>query len=69
MLTLLKECEAVVNSRPVTHMMYGDSSISAISLNMSLQELKCVGVMDLDQVDPESIKRRVLHINKLRIHV
>lgn len=69
MLTLLSECEAIVNARPLTYMMDGDPSVASISPSMFLQEVSCVGVPDLNQMDARSMNKRLVHINNLRSHL
>lgn len=51
MLTVLLDCEAIINSRPITFMSESESEVMPLTPSMFLQEIKEIGVLDLDQIE------------------
>lgn len=66
MITILYDCEAIINSRPITYMMDGDPSVAPLTPDMFLHELKEIGVPDLDEIDKESLNNRMRYLHKLK---
>ena len=66
MLTILSDCEAVVNSRPLTFISDGFEEALPFSPSMFLQEVKEIGVLDLDKVEQADINKRFAYRLKLK---
>lgn len=69
MSTILYECEAVINSRPITYVMDGDPSVSPLTPSMFLHDINEIGVPDFDKIDSENINKRLRYLHKLRTHL
>ncbi|GFS58391.1 integrase catalytic domain-containing protein [Trichonephila clavipes] len=65
-LSLLCECEAIVNSRPLTYVSEDSDELQPITPAMFLQEIPEVGVPDLDHIDKISLTRRLRYQQKVR---
>ena len=66
MLSLLCECEAIVNSRPLTYVSEDSDELKPITPAMFLQEIPEVGVPDLDHIDKTNLSRRLRYQQRLR---
>ncbi|GFY17784.1 integrase catalytic domain-containing protein [Trichonephila clavipes] len=66
MKNLLCECEAIVNSKPLTYISEDSDELQPITPAMFLQEIPEVGVPDLDHIDKISLTRRLRYQQKLR---
>ena len=65
MITILCDCEAVLNSRPLTYM--SDSGeLIPLSPSMFMHNLYEVGVPDLDLIESVDLNRRIKYLQKLR---
>ena len=65
MLTVLLDCEAVINSRPITFLADNKQEIKPLSPSMFLQEIREVGVLDLDKVDQIDFNKRYVYRKKI----
>jgi hypothetical protein len=59
MVTVLCDCEAVINSRPLTYISESDSDFVPLSPSLFLQDIKEIGVPDCDAADHKSLNKRV----------
>lgn len=66
MLTVLLDCEAVINSRPITFLSEAKQDILPITPSMFLQEIKEIGVLDLDKIENCDLSKRYLYRQKIK---
>lgn len=66
LLTSLCDCEAVVNSRPLTYVSNDSKDLVPLTPAMFLHDLVEVGVPDCDEIDRISLSRSARHKQKLR---
>ncbi|XP_026688312.1 uncharacterized protein LOC103522259 [Diaphorina citri] len=64
--TILCECEAVINSRPLTYMSNTASDLTCISPSMFLQDIEQVGVPEFDVINSSDLSRKLKHVKELR---
>lgn len=57
MATILCDCEAVMNSRPLTYLT--DETFEVITPNVFLRDIQEDGIPDLDQIDRTHLVRRL----------
>lgn len=65
--TILCDCEATVNSRPLTYLSNDDDSLQPLTPALFLQPMAITEVPDLDKIESSSLNKRVRYVNKLRI--
>jgi len=58
MMTVLLDCEAVVNSRPITFMSDDGDGVVPLTPAHFLQETRQIGVVDLDKIEAVDFKKR-----------
>ncbi|KAJ8964448.1 hypothetical protein NQ317_005384 [Molorchus minor] len=63
--TILCECEALMNSRPLTYVSENTNDLVPLTPSMFLHDLKEVGVPDIDNIDGNCLNRHV----RYRIHL
>ena len=66
MTTILCDCEAVINSRPLTYTYDGESDLIPISPNHFLQEIREHGVPDIDRLEEVNLNKRLKYLQSLR---
>ncbi|XP_070515344.1 uncharacterized protein [Cardiocondyla obscurior] len=66
MSTVLLDCEAVINARPITFLSDSEQNISPITPSMFLQEIKDIGVLDLDKIEKCDLPKRYLYRQKIK---
>lgn len=66
MLTVLLDCEAVINSRPITFLSESKQDVLPITPSMFLQEVKEIGVLDLDKIERCDLSKRYLYRQKIK---
>lgn len=66
MLTVLLDCEAVINSRPITFLSEAKQDILSITPSMFLQKIKEIGVLDLDKIENCDLSKRYLYRQKIK---
>ncbi|XP_035218792.1 uncharacterized protein LOC118192023 [Stegodyphus dumicola] len=66
MLSLLCECEGIVNSRPLTYVSEDLDELKPITSAVVLQEIPEVGVPVLDHIDKLNLIRRLWYQQRLR---
>lgn len=64
--TLLCDCEAVINNRPLTYVVTADDSLKPLTPMMFLQPLTSTDIPDLDQIDTTNLNVRLNYLQKLR---
>ena len=65
MLTVLLDCEAVINSRPITFMSE-KNEIIPLTPSMFLQEIKEVGVLNFDTIENDRLEKRYVYRQKVK---
>ena len=66
MYTVLCDCEAVINSRPITFMSDNVQDLIPLTPSMFLQEIKDVGVVDLDKIENCDLNKRFAYRQKIK---
>lgn len=64
MITVLCDCEAVMNLRPITFMSDEKQEFVPLTPSMFLQQLQEIGVIDLDQIEECALGKRFLYRQK-----
>ncbi|XP_054270806.1 uncharacterized protein LOC128991710 [Macrosteles quadrilineatus] len=64
--TILCDCEATVNSRPLTYLSNDDDCLQPLTPALFLQPTSTAELPDLDEIECLSLNKRVRYINKLR---
>ncbi|XP_015112561.1 uncharacterized protein LOC107038158 [Diachasma alloeum] len=64
--TILCDCEAIINARPLTYLAEDLQQLVPLSPDMFLRDLPDYGVPDLDKVDSTSLNARVKYHQRLR---
>ncbi|GBN36900.1 hypothetical protein AVEN_176892-1 [Araneus ventricosus] len=59
MMTLMCDCEAIINSRSLTYVSEIDTDFTPISSSMFIQDIREWAVPDLHVVDHNSLNRRI----------
>ncbi|XP_054712892.1 uncharacterized protein LOC129222408 [Uloborus diversus] len=66
MLTVLCDCESIINSRPLTYVSDDVQDLTPITPSMFLQEIREIGVPDLDVLDHQKLNKRHAYTQKIR---
>lgn len=66
LLTVLCDCERVINSRPLTYVSQDVEDLSPLTPEMFLREIKESGVPDIDNVDKDKLSKRAQYLQKMR---
>lgn len=69
MLSILCDCESVVNSRPLTYLSEDPNDLIPLTPSMFIQDIPTVGVPDLDELDKTDVNKRWKHQQMLREHL
>lgn len=64
--TVLCDCEAVINSRPLTYLTEETGEAAAITPAMFLQDIREEGIPDLDQIGKSSFSKRLRYRQRLK---
>ncbi|XP_015121518.1 uncharacterized protein LOC107044225 [Diachasma alloeum] len=64
--TILCDCEAIINARPLTYLAEDTQQLVPLSPDMFLRDLPDYGVPDLDKADSTSLNARVNYHQRLR---
>ncbi|XP_035215274.1 uncharacterized protein LOC118188867 [Stegodyphus dumicola] len=64
--TTLCDCEAVINSRPLTYINESDATLMPLSPSLFLQDNQISGVPDLDDIGHKSLNKRVKYRENLQ---
>ena len=66
MYTILCDCEAIINSRPLTYVSSDCNDLATLTPNLFLQEIREIGVPDLDAVASIDLRGRSRYCQKLK---
>ncbi|GIZ05040.1 DUF5641 domain-containing protein [Caerostris extrusa] len=66
MVTVLCECESIVNGRPLTYIYDDPNELRAIKPSDFIQDIKGNETMDLDIVDAKHLRKRIRYLQNLR---
>lgn len=66
LVTILYDCEAIINSRPITYISENSEDLSPLTPAMFLQDNRTVGVPDLDHMDNINLAKRIRYQQTLR---
>nr|XP_042913195.1 uncharacterized protein LOC122273192 [Parasteatoda tepidariorum] len=66
LLTLLCDCERIINTRPLTYVSEDVADISPLTPEMFLHEIPSSGVVDIDQVDKKNLSKQAKYLQKIR---
>lgn len=64
--SILCDCEAVINSRPLTYLSEDPNGITPVSPAMFLQDIYNSKVTDIDEIDSGSLSKRIKYQQRLR---
>ncbi|XP_055941739.1 uncharacterized protein LOC129971787 [Argiope bruennichi] len=59
MITVLCDCESIINSRPLTYISKRDTDFVPLSPSLFLQDIREVGMPDCDAADHKSLNKRI----------
>ncbi|GBN15008.1 hypothetical protein AVEN_78237-1 [Araneus ventricosus] len=66
LVTVLCDCERVINSRPLTYVSEDVDDVSPLTPEMFLREIPEFGVADIDTVDKEKLSKRAKYLQKIQ---
>ena len=66
MLTVLIDCESVMNSRPITFVSDNEHEYIPLTPSHFLHEIKEVGVLDLDNIEGTALNKRYVYRQKIK---
>ncbi|XP_018377955.1 PREDICTED: uncharacterized protein LOC108770745 [Trachymyrmex cornetzi] len=66
MTTVLCDCEAIMNSRPLIYLAEENTEVAAITPAMFIKDVKESGVPDLDQINSSHFAKRLRYRQRLR---
>ncbi|GIY98472.1 reverse transcriptase [Caerostris extrusa] len=66
MVTVLCECESIVNGRPLTYIYDDPNKLRAIKPSDFIQDIKVNETMDLNIVDAKHLRKRIRYLQNLR---
>ncbi|GFS62795.1 integrase catalytic domain-containing protein [Trichonephila clavipes] len=66
LITVLCDCERVINSRPLTYVSEDVDDASPLTPEMFLREIPESGVPDINTVDREKLSKRAKYLQKMR---
>ncbi|GBN69663.1 hypothetical protein AVEN_32411-1 [Araneus ventricosus] len=66
LVTMLCDCERVINSRPLTYVSEDVDDVSPLTPEVFLREIPESGVADIDTVDKEKLSKRAKYLQKIR---
>ncbi|GFX93937.1 integrase catalytic domain-containing protein [Trichonephila clavipes] len=61
MYTVLCDCESLINSRPLTYVTDDVEDLEPLTPSMFLQDIREVGVLELDQIDDNKLNKRLVY--------
>ncbi|GFU79074.1 integrase catalytic domain-containing protein [Trichonephila clavipes] len=65
LITVLCDCERVINSRPLTYVSEEVDDVSPLTPEMFLREIPESRVADIDSVDTEKLSKRAKYLQKM----
>lgn len=66
LMTMLYDCEQVINSRPLTYLTEDSEDLMALTPMMFLNDLRSQGVADLDIIEAEGFRKRFKYRQQIR---
>ncbi|GFX87532.1 DUF5641 domain-containing protein [Trichonephila clavipes] len=66
MYTVLYDCESLINSSPLTYVTDDVEDLEPLTPAMFLQDIREVGVPELDQIDENKLNKRLVHRNRIQ---
>ncbi|GFX57539.1 DUF5641 domain-containing protein [Trichonephila clavipes] len=66
MYTVLCDCESLINSRPLTYVTDDVEDLEPLTPAMFLQDIREVGVPELDQIDENKLNKRLVYRNRIQ---
>ncbi|XP_035226617.1 uncharacterized protein LOC118198947 [Stegodyphus dumicola] len=66
LMSVLCDCEATVNARPLTYMSEDSDALVPLTPSLFLGEISVFGVPDLDHLDTVDFNKRLRHLQNLR---
>ncbi|GFX79547.1 integrase catalytic domain-containing protein [Trichonephila clavipes] len=66
MYTVLCDCESLINSRPLTYVTDDVEDLKPLTPAMFLQDIREVGVPELDQIDENKLNKRLVYRNRIQ---
>ncbi|GFY44871.1 integrase catalytic domain-containing protein [Trichonephila inaurata madagascariensis] len=60
------ECESLINSRPLTYVTDDVEDLEPLTPAMFLQDIREVGVPELDQIDENKLNKRLVYRNRIQ---
>ncbi|GFX87384.1 integrase catalytic domain-containing protein [Trichonephila clavipes] len=66
MYTVLCDCESLINSRPLTYVTDDVEDLEPLTPAMFLQDVREVGVPELDQIDENKLNKRLVYRNRIQ---
>ncbi|GFV00760.1 integrase catalytic domain-containing protein [Trichonephila clavipes] len=64
--TVLCDCESLINSRPLTYVADDVEDLEPLTPAMFLQDIREVGVPELDQIDENKLNKRLVYRNRIQ---
>jgi hypothetical protein len=64
--TVLCDCEAIVNARPLTYVSSVGSDLMPLTPSFFLQDVRAVGVPECDFLDAKALDKRMRFVQNLR---
>lgn len=66
MLTVLLDCEALVDCGPISFMSKNRQELKPLTPSMFLQDIKEIGVLDLDKIQSRHLEKRYSYCQKIK---
>ena len=66
MLTVLLDCEAIINARPITFVSENEHELAPLTPAMFLQDIKEIGVTDLDKIENCKLNKRFAYRQQIK---
>ncbi|GFR31143.1 integrase catalytic domain-containing protein [Trichonephila clavata] len=66
MYTVLCDCESLINSRPLTYVTDDVEDLEPLTPAMFLQDIREVGVPELDRIDENKLNKRLVYRNRIQ---
>ncbi|GFU51276.1 integrase catalytic domain-containing protein [Trichonephila clavipes] len=66
MYTVLCDCESLINSRSLTYVTDDVEDLEPLTTAMFLQDIREVGVPELDQIDENKLNKRLVYRNRIQ---
>ncbi|GFS86575.1 integrase catalytic domain-containing protein [Trichonephila clavipes] len=64
--TVLCDCKSLINSRPLTYVTHDVEDLEPLTPAMFLQEIREIGVQELDQIDENKLNKILVYRNRIQ---